>query len=106
VTGEAAATPRPETSGARPARVDRRPPGSIVVVPPASTVLVPEDRRNHGWDRVMYNQPAHCRRSALAGRGHAVVIDVPPRHRAQRSLAATDTLDGDPGNRTGVTRSP
>jgi hypothetical protein len=79
---------------------------SIVVVASASPVVTAEIRHNHGWDRVLYDQPAHCLTSAPAGREHIVVIDVPDRHRAQRAMAGMDAPDRDAGNRTGVTRSP
>jgi amino acid transporter len=65
-------------------------------------VVVPEYLGNHWWDQVLYNQTAHRLRSALAGREHTVVVDVPYRHRAEPAVAGTDAADAGPENDTGV----
>jgi len=72
---------------------------------PTTIVVIPEYLGNRWWDRLLYNQTAHRLRSALAGREHTVVVDVPYRHRAEPAAAATDALDAGPGNDTGVAPS-
>jgi hypothetical protein len=59
---------------------------------------------DHWCDRVLYKQTAHRLRSALAGREHTVVVDVPYRHRAE-PLVAGDVSDAGPGNDTEMASS-
>jgi len=72
---------------------------------PTTIVIVPEYLGNHWWDRVLYNQTAHRLRSALAGREHTVVVDVPYRRGAEQAVAGPDAADASPGNGTGAASS-
>ena len=47
--------------------------------PRSSFVVVPEFVARHWWERLLYNQSARRLRSALLGRPHTVVVDVPYR---------------------------
>jgi amino acid transporter len=46
---------------------------------PTTVVVLPEYVGRHWWDRVLYNQGARRLRSALAGREHTIILDVPYR---------------------------
>ncbi len=46
---------------------------------PITIVVLPEYVARHWWDRLLYNQAARRLRSALIGREHTVVADVPYR---------------------------
>jgi amino acid transporter len=46
---------------------------------PITFVVVPEFVATSWWDRLLHNQPARRLRSALLGRAHTVVVDVPYR---------------------------
>ncbi|CAN5640283.1 APC family permease [soil metagenome] len=48
---------------------------------PITIVVVPEYVARHWWDRVLYNQTARRLKSALVGREHTVIADVPYRRR-------------------------
>ena len=48
-------------------------------------VVLPEYVARHWWDRMLYNQTAKRLKSALVGREHTVIADVPYR-RATESL--------------------
>ena len=72
---------------------------------PTTIVIVPEYLGNHWWDRVLYNQTAHRLRSALAGREHTVVVDVPYRRGAEQAVAGPGAADASPGNGTGAASS-
>jgi len=72
---------------------------------PTTIVVIPEYLGNHWWDRVLYNQTAHRLRSALAGREHTVIADVPYRHRAEPAVARTGAPDAGSGHDTGVASS-
>lgn len=43
-------------------------------------VVLPEYVARHWWDRMLYNQTAKRLKSALVGREHTVIADVPYRH--------------------------
>jgi amino acid transporter len=46
---------------------------------PVTFVVVPEYVARHWWERLLYNQSANRLRSALIGRPHTVVVNVPYR---------------------------
>jgi amino acid transporter len=46
---------------------------------PITIVVLPEFVVRHWWDRLLYNQSAKCLKSALVGREHTVIADVPYR---------------------------
>ncbi len=46
---------------------------------PITIVVLPEYVAKHWWDRVLYNQTAKRLKSALVGREHTVIADVPYR---------------------------
>jgi amino acid transporter len=46
---------------------------------PITIVVLPEYVARHWWDRVLYNQTARRLKSALIGREHTVIADVPYR---------------------------
>jgi amino acid transporter len=46
---------------------------------PITFVVVPEYVARHWWERILYNQSANRLRSALLGRPHTVVVNVPYR---------------------------
>ncbi|MEA2519065.1 MAG: hypothetical protein QOF49_1145 [Chloroflexota bacterium] len=46
---------------------------------PITIVVLPEFVARHWWDRVLYNQSANRLKSALVGREHTVIADVPYR---------------------------
>jgi amino acid transporter len=46
---------------------------------PITIVVLPEYVARHWWDRVLYNQTANRLKSALIGREHTVIADVPYR---------------------------
>jgi amino acid transporter len=46
---------------------------------PITIVVLPEYVARHWWDRVLYNQTAKRLKSALVGREHTVIADVPYR---------------------------
>jgi hypothetical protein len=46
---------------------------------PITFVVVPEYVARHWWERVLYNQSAKRLRTALLGRPHTVVVNVPYR---------------------------
>ncbi len=48
---------------------------------PITIVVLPEYVARRWWDRILYNQQAHRLRTALVGRDHTVVADVPYRRR-------------------------
>ena len=53
---------------------------------PITFVVIPEYVARHWWERILYNQSAKRLRSALLGRPHTVVVNVPYR----REDPATD----------------
>jgi len=46
---------------------------------PITIVVLPEFVARHWWDRLLYNQAARRLKSALVGREHTVIADVPYR---------------------------
>jgi amino acid transporter len=48
---------------------------------PVTIVVLPEFVARHWWDRLLYNQSAKRLKSALLGREHTVIADVPYRRR-------------------------
>jgi ribosomal protein S18 acetylase RimI-like enzyme len=46
---------------------------------PTTIVVLPEYVARHWWDRLLYNQAAKRLKSALVGREHTVIADVPYR---------------------------
>jgi hypothetical protein len=46
---------------------------------PVTIVVLPEFVARHWWDRLLYNQSAKRLKSALVGREHTVIADVPYR---------------------------
>ncbi len=46
---------------------------------PVTIVVLPEYVARHWWDRLLYNQSANRLKSALVGREHTVIADVPYR---------------------------
>jgi amino acid transporter len=46
---------------------------------PITVVVLPEYVARHWWDRILYNQTARRLKSALVGREHTVIADVPYR---------------------------
>jgi amino acid transporter len=48
---------------------------------PVTIVVLPEYVARHWWDRLLYNQSAKRLKSALLGREHTVIADVPYRRR-------------------------
>jgi hypothetical protein len=50
---------------------------------PVTFVIVPEFVPRHWWERPLYNQTAKTMRTALIGRPHTVVVDMPYRRQGQ-----------------------
>jgi amino acid transporter len=50
---------------------------------PTTIVVLPEYVARHWWDRLLYNQAAKRLKSALVGREHTVIADVPYRRSEQ-----------------------
>ena len=69
---------------------------------PTTIVVLPEYVARHWWDRLLYNQAAKRLKTALMGREHTVVADVPYRrsehHESERppEVAAATAADGPP----------
>jgi hypothetical protein len=67
---------------------------------PMTFVIVPEFVPRHWWERPLYNQTAKSLRSALIGRPHTVVVDMPyrrqPTARPAPSLAPRSTATPKP----------
>jgi amino acid transporter len=51
---------------------------------PITIVVLPEYVARHWWDRILYNQAARRLKTALLGREHTVIADVPYRRGAPR----------------------
>jgi hypothetical protein len=62
-------------------RVSRRPRPGLAAdkEAPVTIVVLPEYVARHWWDRLLYNQSAKRLKSALVGREHTVIADVPYR---------------------------
>jgi amino acid transporter len=52
---------------------------------PITIVVLPEYVARHWWDRILYNQAARRLKSALLGREHTVIADVPYRRGTHRA---------------------
>jgi hypothetical protein len=52
---------------------------------PITFVVIPEFVPRHWWERPLYNQSTRALRSALIGRSHTVVVDMP--YQRQRGTA-------------------
>jgi amino acid transporter len=52
---------------------------------PTTIVVLPEYVARHWWDRLLYNQSAKRLKSALVGREHTVIADVPYRRATDHS---------------------
>jgi hypothetical protein len=65
---------------------------------PITFVIVPEYVARSWWERILYNQSAKRLRTALLGRPHTVVVNVPYRRES--------TEQGDGGERTDTVRAP
>jgi amino acid transporter len=64
---------------------------------PITFVVVPEYVARHWWERILYNQSANRLRSALLGRPHTVVVNVP--YRREEEERTERPPEGDkPGN--------
>jgi hypothetical protein len=61
---------------------------------PITFVVIPEYVARSWWERILYNQSAKRLRSALLGRPHTVVVNVPYRREA------TDGAPHPPGSRS------
>src|SRR5512141_1988286 len=55
---------------------------------PVTFVVIPEFVARSWWERILYNQSARRMRSALLGRPHTVVVNVPYRREANGKAAA------------------
>ena len=55
---------------------------------PTTIVVLPEYVARHWWDRLLYNQAAKRLKSALVGREHTVIADVPYRRSEHREEPA------------------
>jgi hypothetical protein len=60
---------------------------------PITFVIVPEFVPRHWWERGLYNQSAKRLRSALLGRPHTVVVDMPFRRRTPDASIASQAAD-------------
>jgi amino acid transporter len=64
---------------------------------PITFVVIPEYVARHWWERILYNQSANRLRSALLGRPHTVVVNVPYRReeddRTRRPPEPTNPAD-------------
>ena len=58
---------------------------------PITFVLIPEYVARSWWERMLYNQAAKQLRTALLGRAHTVVINVPYRRDETRAAATAVT---------------
>jgi hypothetical protein len=56
---------------------------------PITFVVIPEYVARHWWERVLYNQSANRLRTALLGRPHTVVVNVPYRRDERHETPAT-----------------
>jgi hypothetical protein len=61
---------------------------------PITFVVLPEYVARHWWERILYNQSVKRLRSALLGRPHTVVVNVPYRREDPTLFERTPTGDG------------
>jgi hypothetical protein len=59
---------------------------------PITFIVIPEYVARSWWERLLYNQAARTLRSALLGRPHTVVVDVPYRREADEGAAAASVV--------------
>ena len=64
---------------------------------PITFVVVPEYVARHWWERILYNQSVKRLRSALLGRPHTVVVNVPYRREDPEVLQRPDPRSDAPG---------
>ena len=64
---------------------------------PITFVIVPEYVARHWWERILYNQSVKRLRSALLGRPHTVVVNVPYRREDPEVLPRPDPRSEAPG---------
>jgi amino acid transporter len=64
---------------------------------PITFVVVPEYVARHWWERILYNQSVKRLRSALLGRPHTVVVNVPYRREDPEVLPRPDPRSEAPG---------
>jgi amino acid transporter len=64
---------------------------------PITFVVVPEYVARHWWERILYNQSVKRLRSALLGRPHTVVVNVPYRREDPEVLPRPDPRSDAPG---------
>ena len=57
---------------------------------PITFVIIPEYVARSWWERILYNQSARRLRTALLGKPHTVVVNVPYRREPLESVFATD----------------
>jgi amino acid transporter len=62
---------------------------------PITFVVVPEYVARHWWERILYNQSAKRLRTALLGRAHTVVVNVP--YRREDAIFENRTKEADDG---------
>jgi hypothetical protein len=62
---------------------------------PITFVVIPEYVSRSWWERILYNQSARRLRSALLGRPHTVVVDVP--YRREETALFEAVFGGDRG---------
>ena len=63
---------------------------------PTTIVVLPEYVARHWWDRLLYNQAAKRLKSALVGREHTVIADVPYRRSEHHEVVAS-AIEPPPG---------
>ena len=64
---------------------------------PITFIIVPEYVARHWWERILYNQSVKRLRSALLGRPHTVVVNVPYRREDPELLQRPDPRSEAPG---------
>ena len=62
---------------------------------PVTFIVIPEYVARSWWERMLYNQSSRRLRTALLGRRHTVVVNVPYRREEPETTMSRD-LDGDP----------
>ena len=70
---------------------------------PTTIVVLPEYVARHWWDRLLYNQAAKRLKSALVGREHTVIADVPYRRSEHRDEPGRSSRRRLTARRTGGT---
>jgi hypothetical protein len=62
-------------------------------VEPITFVVIPEYVARSWWERILYNQSARRLRTALLGRPHTIVVDVPYRREDAALFEGADRAD-------------